>query len=90
MLEVRPHVHAGAVPPDEEGLVVRDSLFHQFQRPGGDFLVNSLHALFGQRAGILDLAAREAVNYAAGCKILGECRVIGVVGWKPLDNQEAP
>ena len=57
LLQVREDVHAGGVPPDEERLVGLLGALHEVQRLGGDFLVDRLHALLGQRAGVRDLLA---------------------------------
>ena len=48
-LETRPDVHAGGVPPHEERLVPLRCVRHEAKGVRGDFLVDRLHALFGQR-----------------------------------------
>jgi hypothetical protein len=45
--EVRPDVHAGAVPPDKKWLFGLDRLVHEAERRRGDFLVHRFHAFFG-------------------------------------------
>ena len=54
LLQVREDVHAGGVPPDEEGLVGLLGTLHEVEGLGGDFFVDGFHALLGQRAGVLD------------------------------------
>ena len=52
---MREDVHAGRIPPHEERLAVLVRLVDEAERRRGDFLVHRLHALLGQRAGVLDL-----------------------------------
>ena len=84
LLEVRPDVHARGVPPEEERLVRLLRLLHIIQRELGDFLVNRLHALDGERAVVLDLlgAVRvgPAVDHAARAEFLSHRRIFEVVG----------
>ena len=95
LLQMREDVHAGGVPPDEERLVGLLGAFHELERTGGDFLVHRLHALLGQRAGVLDrlladlaearvigrivLVRREAVQDAARAELRLEGRVLRIV-----------
>ena len=83
LLHVRAEVHARRVPPDEERLVAAGLLLEILERPRGDFVVDGLHALLGERAGVLDLLRpvrhRPAVDDAARPEALVERRVLGVV-----------
>ena len=83
-LQVGEDVHAGRVPPEEEGFVVLSRPFHEVEGLGVDFLVDGLHALAGQRAGVLDFAAGETVDDAAWCPFLfelGGLRIVRVLGF---------
>ena len=51
---VRAQVHARAVPPAEERLARGVLPLHVVDRGGGGFVVDRLHPLLGQRAGVLD------------------------------------
>ena len=79
----------------KNGLPAFAALSMNVERPGGDFLVHRLHALVGQRAGVLalllaDLAEarvdgrivlvrRKAVQHAARAELRLEGRVLRVV-----------
>ena len=80
-LQVREDVHAGRVEVAEERLVGLVLPVDEVERRGEELLVDRLHALLGQRAGVLDLA----VGGATGCtprgpKLLPELRVLRIVG----------
>ena len=82
-LQVREDVHAGRVPPDEEGLVGLLRPLHEVERLGRHLLVDRFHALARQRAGVGDLAVGKAVDHAARAELLlefGVLRVVGVLG----------
>src|ERR1700720_735308 len=51
-LEVRPNMHAGSVPPDEEGFPVLVRLIYEFQRSLSDLLIHRLHAFNCEWAGV--------------------------------------
>ena len=51
-LQVREDVHLGGVPPQEERLVGLLGALHEVDGLGVDLLVDGLHALLGQRAGV--------------------------------------
>ena len=53
-LQVGEDVHPGRVPPHEERLVVRVRPVDEVHRAGEELLVDRLHPLLGQRAGVLD------------------------------------
>ena len=80
-------MHAGGVPPQEERLAVGMRLVHEGERLGGDLLVDGLHALAGQRAGVLDLLARRRAGAddritprGPNCSLnAGLLRVVGVL-----------
>ena len=55
LLQVGEDVHAGRVPPEEEGLVGLLCLLQVIEREGGDLLVDRLHPLLVQRPGAFDL-----------------------------------
>ena len=84
ILQVREDMHAGGVPPQEERLVGFLRFLQIFQREGGDFLVDGLHALDVERAGAFDLlrAVRvgKAMDDATGRILLDQCRIFEVVG----------
>ena len=75
-LQVGEDVHAGGVPPQEERLAVGLRLVHEGERLGGDLLVDGLHPLAGQRAGVLDLLAavdqRRRPDHPARAELLLE------------------
>src|SRR5262245_35147190 len=52
-LEMRPDVHAGRIEPDEERLAVVLRAIDEIKRRLEEFLVDRLHALFGERTGVL-------------------------------------
>ena len=53
---------------------------HEPQRLGDDLVVDGLHPLLGQRAGVLDalgaVAVRPGVDHAAGAEVLAEVREV--------------
>ena len=56
---------------------------HEVERLGVDLLVDRLHALARQRAGVGDRAVGKAVDHAARAELLlelGALRVVGVLG----------
>ena len=59
-LQMRPDVHASAVEPDEERLARRVGTVHEVERAVEDFLVDRLHPLLRQGAGVLDPAVSGA------------------------------
>ena len=62
LLQVRKDVHARAVELAEERLAGLVLAVDEVQRRGEEFLIHCLHALAGQRAGILDLAVCRALR----------------------------
>ena len=52
---------------------------HEIKRKLGDFFINGLHSLHVQRAGVLDLATCNGVNYTSGTESLGEFRIRWVI-----------
>src|SRR5215470_845695 len=82
-LQMRPHVHARGVEPDEERLARLRRLVHEGALRGEDLLVDGGHACPGERAGVVDLltalAVRPGVKDAAGSVLLPEVRILGVV-----------
>ena len=65
--EVRAEVHRGRVVPEEERLVGLGLLLHPAERLRRDLLVDGLHALLGQRAGVRRSSARP-------CRRTMQCR----------------
>src|SRR5262245_36562520 len=51
---VRPDMDRGGIKPDEEGLVALAHVVQVFERLVGHFLVESLHALAGERTSVLE------------------------------------
>jgi len=82
-LDVRAEVHARGVPPHKEGLAGRRCLVEVLERARGDLVVDGLHALAGERAGVFDLLRpvrqRPAVDHPARPEALAKCRVRRVV-----------
>ena len=76
-------VHPRAVPPAEEGFALLVHAGDEVFRGGDRFIVNCLHALLGERAGVLDGLAALAVGlgfqHAAGAEFFPELRVFRVV-----------
>ncbi len=84
--DVGPEVHTGRVEPHEERrLAVRGGADEPL-RGFDDLVVDRLHPLLGQRAGVLDPTISEAVDHPTGTEPLAEVRVphrvriIGVLG----------
>ena len=83
-LHVGAEVHAGRVPPEEERLVAVCAVSSRYSSVRAvDLVVDGLHALARERAGVLDLlravGLRPAVDHAARAEALLEGRVLGVV-----------
>ena len=79
--QVGEDVHSGGVPPEEEGFVGFFGTIEEVEGFGGDLFVDRLHAFFGERAGVVDLAVGETVDHASGAEFflkLGRVWVIGV------------
>jgi hypothetical protein len=64
LLDVGAEVHAGAVPPAEEGLALLVHAGDEILGGGEGFLVDGLHPLLGQRAEVFDGLAALAVGLA--------------------------
>ena len=95
-LEVRPDVHARRVEPHEERLLVAYRAVDEILRGLHKFFVNRLHALPGQRPGILALLlapgakagivagrisrGRDAFEHSARAELREEARVFRIVG----------
>ena len=94
-LEVRPDVHPGPVPPDEEGLALVHGGPHECFGRVEELLVHRLHPLRGQRASVLDalladhaeagilgrvlLRRRPGVHDPARAELRGERRIVWIV-----------
>src|SRR5262249_57981964 len=79
LLQMRPDVHARGVPPDKERLADLVLFLHERERGSRDLLVDRLHALLGERAGVLDLPAGERMDHAAPAELLLELGVLRIV-----------
>jgi hypothetical protein len=93
LLYVRAKVHARGVPPDEEGLFGLMLALDEVLSGGEGFLVDRLHALAGERPGVLDglsaLAVSLALEYAARPELFAKGLTVGElqVG---RDNRDSP
>ena len=76
-------MHAGRVVPDEKRLAFLLHLVDESEGVFGRLLVDRFHALFGERAGVLDLlpafAVGPAMQHAARSEPLVECRILRIV-----------
>jgi hypothetical protein len=95
-LEAGPDVHAGRIEPDEERLLIPVCAVDEVERGLEEFLVDRLHAFFGQRAGVLTFllapgseagivarrvgGGRHALHDAAGTELSPELGVLRIVG----------
>ena len=83
LLDVGEVVHARRVEPDEERLVILLGALQIIAACRENLFVDRLHALLGQRAGVLDclsaLAVGFAFQYSARTELLLELRVLGIV-----------
>ena len=81
---VRPEMHGRGVVPEEERLVGLVRLVDEAQRVLRDLVVDGLHALLGQRPGVLDLlpalAVGPAMQHAPRPELLLELRILRIVG----------
>ena len=77
-------MHMREVHPDEHGLARLRLLLDEVGRAIGDVIVDRLHPLLGQWAGVLDglraIGVGEAVDHAARAEILAEVRKFRIVG----------
>ncbi len=83
LLQVRPDVHPGRVPPAEEWLAVAVGLLDELEARVEELLVDRLHPLGRQRTGVLDLlrAVRigPGMQDAARTILLLELGIFGIV-----------
>ena len=98
-LEAGPDVHAARIEPDEERLLVPVRAVDEVDRGLEEFLVDRLHALLGERPGVLAFllapgaeagivagrvgGGRDAFHDAARAELRPECR-------DPSDSRDAP
>ena len=73
------YVHAGAIPPKEERLLLLHRAVHEIRSRGKGFLVHRFHALFGQRTRVFNAAAGSRFDDAARSELLLEFRIFGVI-----------
>ena len=82
VLDVGAEVHVRRVEPHEERGVAVLGGAHEAQRLGEDLLVDGLHPLAGERAGVLDalrsVTVGPRVDHAAGSEALAEVRELRV------------
>ena len=62
---MRAEVHPGGVPPEKKGFLGLVGLIDEPQSVAGDLGIEGLHALTGERAGVLNLLATASVGPAA-------------------------
>ena len=79
LLYMGAEMHARPVPPHEERLFRFVSPVDEVEGAGQRLLVDRLHTLLGQRAGVLDLAVRERPDDAAGPESFPELRILGII-----------
>ena len=72
-------MHVSKVDPNEHRFSGLGLFFDKFGGTSGGIIIDSLHALFGQRTGVLDLAIGKAVNDAARSKFLAEFGVLRII-----------
>ena len=73
-------VHVSKIDPDEHRFSGLGLFFDKFGGTGGDIIIDSLHALLGQRAGVLDLAVGKAVEDPTRPEFLAEFGVLRIIG----------
>ena len=82
-LQVGEDVHARGVPPEEERLVRLLGFLQVVERGRRDLVVDGLHALLAERAGVFDLLRAvlvgPAMDHAAGLVLLDHLRIFEVV-----------
>ena len=76
---MRPDVHPGRVEVGEPGRVRGGLAVDEIERRGQELLVDRLHALGGQRPGVLDLTVRGGLDHAARPEALAERGVLRIV-----------
>ena len=72
-------MHSRRVEPDEEGLVRFGRAIHEVECAVDEFLVDGLHPLLSEGAGVFDLAVRIRVDDAARAELFAEARIFRVV-----------
>ena len=81
-LGMGPKVHVRGVEPHEERLIGLGLAVDVFRGRGQDLVVDGLHALFGQLAGVFDAAVGGTAEHAPGSVVflkVGEVRLRGVI-----------
>jgi len=79
LLYMGAEVHAGTTPPHKPGLAGLVLFFDEVDSGIGGLVIDGLHALLGQRAGILDLAASRAVDHATRTELFEELRILRII-----------
>src|SRR6266542_829004 len=82
-LEVCPNVHPASVEPAKERLAVFFGFLNEVYRAREELLVDSLHALLGERTSILNflsaVGVRKGMNHTPGTELLPERGVLRIV-----------
>jgi len=79
LLHVGTKVHAGTVPPTEEGFTRLGLALNEVNGGIYGFIIHGLHAFFGQGAGVLDLAVGRGLDHATRPKFFAELRTFRIV-----------
>ncbi|MND76385.1 hypothetical protein D3C80_680320 [compost metagenome] len=79
LLQVGPDVHAGAVEPDEEGLVGLVRLVDEVLGSLHQFVVDGFHTLARQGAGVFDLAVSERMDHPTWAVLFAKLWIFRVV-----------
>src|SRR5262245_6873476 len=95
-LNMRSEMHARGVEPGKERLACRMLPLHEVNRRRGSLVVDRLHALLGERAGVLDLlladlaearidglvigVGRPSMEHATRSELLDILRILRIVG----------
>jgi len=78
-LHMGTEVHVSEVHPGEERLTGLVLLLDERCRPGGHVVIDGLHALLGERAGVLDTPVGPAVDHTLRSELLPELGILRIV-----------
>ena len=79
-LGVGAEVHVGVIRPQEKRLLGLDLAFDEVLGTGLDVVVDGLHPLLGQGAGVFDPAVGKGVDHAPGAVLFLELRIFRIIG----------